>query len=506
MPQQDKLYALIKSLTTSEKAYFSRYSRIYSTKEKPDYVRLFEFVDSLEVYEETAILKHFEGEKFIKQLARKKTQLRDKIMESLSIFHADRNVEVSLRRQMNVLPILQGKASQDKILIKEYEQQIKKIKKEAKKHELYGILIELTDWERRLVVLLDNSKTDKAIFALLAERKEFQQRLNIERRLEELNWRAERIIVKDSKIKQHENRQNFEEYIVKELITYNSNTLSTKARRYYYYVQSAYHRYLNNWEIARENAKRLINTYSEKDANDSNIVKQYKAHLCTYLVTSDFAQKREDYLSTIRKIEEISDEDDIKTFNTVYYKLLVYYLNTWNFEAAIETSKQIHEKWDELCHIVPNIRQMAYCYNMLVANWFGDNLQMAIYWLNVLLNTENTNKLQRYPNIARTIQLPLYYDNEDKHLENRIESARKVLSQKDAMNAYRRVIFSAFRKLIRCRDKQEKEDCIRQMQQNLLKIKEEQTISMEDLECVLLWSKLKLGEPTLPNEKIKRIS
>lgn len=85
---QDKLFALIKSMTPAEKAYFSKYSRLNSVREKPDYLLLFEFMDDCEEYDGAAIIEHFAGEKFISQLARKKTQLKDKIMESLSVYHA----------------------------------------------------------------------------------------------------------------------------------------------------------------------------------------------------------------------------------------------------------------------------------------------------------------------------------------------------------------------------------------------------------------------------------
>jgi len=74
---QDKLFVLIKSLTSGEKTYFSKYSRVHHAKEKPDYLRLFEFIDEEEEYDEKALKKHFKKDKFIKQLPRKKTQLKE---------------------------------------------------------------------------------------------------------------------------------------------------------------------------------------------------------------------------------------------------------------------------------------------------------------------------------------------------------------------------------------------------------------------------------------------
>ncbi len=491
MSQQDKLFALIKALTPGEKAYFTKYSRIYNAKAKPDYVRLFDFMDSLEVYDEAVIIAHFKEEKFIKQLSRKKTQLRDKVMESLSFFHADRTVEVSLRRQMNVLPVLYEKAAKDKTLIKEYERLIKKIKKEAEKQELFGILIDLFDWERRLVILVDNNKRDSQVVTLLEERKGFTSQLNVELNLEDLSFRTEMLILKDSKIKIPVVRKEFETTVVEVFEKDLKNELSVKAKRNHYYVQSCYYRYLDEWDLACKAAKSLINTYPKKGTIAPYIIKQYKRHLCLYLVVSDYANKRDDHLEIIDKIKRIAPKNDMKTFNTIHFKLLTYHLNTDNFKAALEVAEEVIERWEELCANIPKRRQLSYCYNILVIYWFTGNIKTALYWLNVILNLEGTQNLQRLPNVARVIQLPLYYDCQDKNLENRIESARKVLSQKGALNEYRRAILSSFRKLTRCINQQEKEECILILQKNLLSVKKEHKSTFNDLECLLLWIKLK---------------
>jgi len=84
MTQPDKLFALIRSLTPHEKSYFGKYSRLNAAKEKPDYLLLFEFLDHATSYDEAAIKKHFKGQKFVSQLSRKKTQLKEKIIESLN--------------------------------------------------------------------------------------------------------------------------------------------------------------------------------------------------------------------------------------------------------------------------------------------------------------------------------------------------------------------------------------------------------------------------------------
>ncbi len=155
MAREDKIFVLVQSLTQAEKSYFTKYSRMSAVKEKPDYLRLFEFLDTQKKYNELAIKKYFSQEKFIHHLARKKSQLRDKILESLSMFYTNRTIEATLRQRMNVLPILHEKTLAYADLERELEQQIRSIKKVAKKHKCEAILSELEIWEKRL------GKTDK---------------------------------------------------------------------------------------------------------------------------------------------------------------------------------------------------------------------------------------------------------------------------------------------------------------------------------------------------------
>ncbi len=481
---QDKLFALIKSMTPAEKAYFGKYSRLNSVREKPDYLLLFEFMDDCEEYDEAAIIEHFAGEKFINQLARKKTQLKDKIMESLSVYHAQRTTESALRLQMNLLPILYQKATKDKTLIREYESLLKTIRQKAEKDERLSVLVDLFPWERKTQILQDTKKHDDKVIEVLKSRESAQAMHDDELKMESAAIRTQLIILKDPKIEKPENREKFEQTVVNLLQDVQPEQLSTKAKRDFYYTQSAYYSYLGEWDAAHTAAKRLIKTYPD---DKIEISKEHKVHLCRYLVVADYADNYEYYLAVIETLKRAASEKDMGIFNTIHFKMLIYYLNKKQFEDAIEVAESVENNWDELCAMIPKRRQLAYCSNIMVAYWLGGELKPAFYWLSKILNFENVPRGQRFVHNARIIQLPIYYDYEDVNLDNRIESTRKVLTKKGELNEYRQIILAGFRKLIRCADKQEKEACIANLQHKLTEIKQAKNLNKADLECVLFW-------------------
>lgn len=505
MIQQDKLFVFIQSLTPAEKAYFAKYSRLNATKEKPDYLLLFEFLSDANKYDEAAIKKHFKGEKFVAQLARKKTQLKDKILESLSHYHANRTVESSLRLQMNLLPVLHDKATKNKSLIKEFENQIKGIKKKAEAEECFGILTDLFQWERHLLILKDDNKQDDKIASLLESRRVFQNDLNKERILEEAALRAVSIILKDPKIKQAVNREKFEDSVINAIADIEPEGLSKTAIRDYYYVKCCHLGYLNDWESAHNFAKNLIDTYSEEDTTHTTTSEHYKQHLCRYLVVSSYSNKFDNYLTTIQKIKSLTfssneEKENIKLFNSVQFRMLTYHLDKYQFEMAIEAAKDIEQQWDSLCTVIPKRRQLAYCYNIVLAYWFGGEIKTALYWLSKVLNFENIRQGQRFVCEARIVQLAIFYDCEDDNLENKIESTRKVLHKKDELNEYRQIILSGFRSLVRCIDNKEKIDCISDIHEKLFQIKDNYP-KVSDLESILLWAKSKMEKEKLKTNR-----
>ena len=90
------LFELIKSLTKSEKRYFKVLSSKHVIGNENKYIQLFDFIDSMEDYNEDIIIDHFKGEAFLNKFSITKARLYDHILNSLEQFHATNNVDAQL--------------------------------------------------------------------------------------------------------------------------------------------------------------------------------------------------------------------------------------------------------------------------------------------------------------------------------------------------------------------------------------------------------------------------
>jgi len=491
MAQKDKLFVLIKSLTTGERAFFSKHSRTHSVKEKPDYLRLFDFLDDLEEYDEAAIKTHFQKDKFIKQLARKKSQLRDKIVESLSLFHTNESKESLLRQQMNVLPILRQKATYDHALVKEFEKQIKSIKETANRYEYFDILIKLADWERELIELKDEkNKKGKQLLDLIKETEQYQKKLTQEIQLQSIAEQLKIIVTKDLHFKKPANR-NIVESMFNNLPDEQFHPLlSQRSLLYYYSVKSNYFRIKGDHTKAYNYARKRVEVYENINDYSYESMAEYKRILCDQIVTTGRANAFHNFFEILEKMKSCGmGDDDPYTLNTVLFTTLGFWMRRLELGKALEVAEEIEEKYHIIQPVIRRRRAAAYGYNLMVTYWLNDRLEEAVHWLNHILNDyDMSEEAGRFVYSTRIVQLAIYYDYDDKHLENRIHSARRVVANQGRLFEFEEIVFVCFRKLIRCVNKKEELSVISDFHDVLIGFKKKFPERVDGLwECMKVW-------------------
>lgn len=147
MTPQSDLFDLIKSLSPSEKRYFKVYATAIGGKETAGYMKLFDFLEKMPVYDEAAIKKQFKHERFIRQLSVLKNYLYDIILRNLMHGSREYRPVADLQIQLCAVQLLYEKGLHRNCL-----KLIKKLKETAAQLEEFGILDKLYDWEGRILL------------------------------------------------------------------------------------------------------------------------------------------------------------------------------------------------------------------------------------------------------------------------------------------------------------------------------------------------------------------
>ena len=104
MKPSTELFDLISTLTKSEKRFFKLQSSLQSGDK--NYVRLFDLIEKMEVYDEETVKSTFRGEKFINHLPSEKNHLYKLILKSLRSYYSETSVSSMLKQEIKNVEIL----------------------------------------------------------------------------------------------------------------------------------------------------------------------------------------------------------------------------------------------------------------------------------------------------------------------------------------------------------------------------------------------------------------
>lgn len=144
MKPSNELFDLIKSLTKSEKRFFKLSSSLQSGEK--NYLKIFDFVDKQNNYDEEGLKNEFKNERFINHLPSEKNHLYKLILKSLRGFHSDNSINSILKEEIKNVEILYKKS-----LYKECRKFLLRAKKTAEEHEKFYYWFELISWEKLLI-------------------------------------------------------------------------------------------------------------------------------------------------------------------------------------------------------------------------------------------------------------------------------------------------------------------------------------------------------------------
>lgn len=235
MKQQEYLFRLVKSLTKSEKRHFKLFSSFQHGDKS--YLSLFDTMDRQKVYNETSLQTEATSKN---NLSVAKSYLNNQILRSLRNFHASISVQSKVYSHLKDIEILYQKR-----LVPQGQKTLKKARSLCIKHELFGLLLVLLDWERRLNQLSDSqTRSEEAIYKeqleILAQQNQIIELQSLYNQLIEFKQQYGYV--------RGESRPILEKIIDHPLLQSPDNLLSVRAGYYYWIIASGYYYMVGKFE------------------------------------------------------------------------------------------------------------------------------------------------------------------------------------------------------------------------------------------------------------------
>lgn len=477
------LYELIQSLTPSEKRYFKLFAQKHVIGEQNNYTVLFDLLNKQKIYNESQIATDYPGTP--KHLASDKTHLFGLILRSMRAYHAEKQVDARLREWLQDADFLQRKLQYDACF-----KALGKVKKLAKKHDRFPMVLEVLDRERRLVKRFEAKKIQKELDRLRDERKEILGLMAEEFEYTDLYDRFAILIREWGR-----NRTPANQAVVKK--TFNSPLLQNppelrtfKSKLFYFQCHALYAQIIRDiptYEIQLKSVREVWEAYPHEIRDDTF---NYRNSLFNYLSSLHFLDKYEDIpelLETIRNSPSHSEEESAGVFFSATEYEIVLMLNKGLVKEAATKIPEWEKEWKIHTKKASPARELSLWNNFSLVFFFDEQMEDALKWQNKIIHEANTDTRQDLQNTARLWLLCIHFELGNFELYDYLHrSAYRYLQQRKALGDFEKTILKEMRRLFNTTDKAEQTKIFTEFHENLCQLEEQSIAGLAEMK---FWTK-----------------
>lgn len=451
MKPSTELFDLIRSLTKSEKRFFKLHSSLQSGDK--NYLRLFDAVDRMKVYDEDQLKKHFAGQTFIKHLPSEKNHLYKLILKALRAYHAESSVSGILKQEIKNIEILYHKG-----LYGECNKLLHRAKRIARENERFYYWFELLSWEKMLLEeAYESGEFTKDLDALINEEREVVERLRNLAAYHVLYSKINYVFRSGGHVRTSEEHEMVEEIRDHPLIKGKNTALSQRAATICYYTQGFCHWAKRDWATALEKFERVRTILDGHPQVKADLPKRYIRTL-NYIINArielgQLNKARADIkglraLSGTRGFSGLSIDTQIFVVGHLCELRLLD--RAGDHDKAVALAAQVVEGMEAIGPRLHKEHELEFHFALAVVHFGAGQYNKALFWLNKVLNDNEPTLRQDIFTYARLFNLVVHYElgNYDL-LEYIVRSTQRFLTKRQRAHQVEQTLVEHVRKLAR---------------------------------------------------------
>lgn len=254
----DFIWQFVKSLTNREKAYFKRISNAHMDDGDKNYLKLFEEIEKMKVFDKVALAKKFEGTSIDKYLSSEINYLKDKLLTSLLNYNLNITKRNKIHKGIVFIEILIQKGFR-----KEAMKRLKTSKKMAYEMEEFSLLIRLIELEEIILFKQGIIGFRETLRNLIKER---NQVINIFDNLKYMRTIREEL--RDIQYKEGFVTDQFKKYpelYNNPLVDDLENCKSRQAREHWHYIQTVRNYLVRDYASALKASEKYMAFFEEHE-------------------------------------------------------------------------------------------------------------------------------------------------------------------------------------------------------------------------------------------------
>jgi len=494
------LFELIKSLSKSEKRYFKNMANLTADGKDKKYMRLFDYIDSQQAYNEAALKKYFHKEAFIQQLTSAKNYLYNLILKSLEHYYStSTEMAYSYLSQVSIL--------YSKGLYKHAEKVFYKLKKLVIDSEAIKLMPEILGWEYKLIYItgFPEKEAFKEIYEQVEKIKNVFEYFEVYSEISKFELNIGR-----ARTKQEFKR--LDQIIDHPIMTDVNKALTREAKRFYLGIYHQYYKLKSDEVSAYLCAKDSLRVLESDFKFIRKYLSVYTAQLINLAGTALTIGRLSEVPEYIKKVRGVSEMKSFgKTKNIDHYIFKTYalelqlFLLLGNLQDAVKLVSGIQADFEYYSKKLRKDHIIVFLYFFAVTNFLTKNYNRAIKWINDILNhTSLTNTRQDIQVATRILKLIIHYEmGDENYVDHMLTSTYRFLSKKEKLLQYERAILAYIKDIIKGRAVTSINDKLKALYLSLKKLEKEplEKYALRDAIYLMPWLESKIGKKLVKPDK-----
>ncbi|WP_338356423.1 hypothetical protein [Yeosuana marina] len=427
--QKDNLFVLVKSLSKSEKRQFKLYVGRLGVNEDSKFLLLFNILDKLSSYDESAILKKGIVKK--QQLSNLKAHLYKQILISLRLNPSHQTIRIQIREQLDFATILYHKGL--------YRQSLKildKAKNLAIGNEEKNVAYEIIEFEKVIESQYITRSISNRADELTIQAKELSQQNVLASKLSNLSLQLYGLFLKTGYVKNDKETRRITKYFNDRLPKYNINTLGFREKLWLYKAHLWYSFLTQDFlSCYKYSSKWVALFYDNKDQIVLNPVFFLKGN--HYLLESLFYLRHYNkFKKSLKRLESVTKESWFPVDDNIEGLAFLYiYNNKFNlhfiegsFQEGLPIVEEVLERLKKYQDRIDEHHVMVFYYKIASLYFGAGENKKCIFFLEKIIDNKSLEMREDLLCFARVLNLVAHYEaGMDYNLEALIKSTYKFL-------------------------------------------------------------------------------
>ena len=457
MKASPDLYELIHAMSPSEKRYFKIYAKRNATKGKNSSIRIFEWLEKQEKFNEAEIIAGLPSEKDRKQYPVVKNYLYKLVLKSLRLFHSEQSIGFQLKEMLMNVEILMRKD-----LIRQCIKQLEKARKLALQYEKYEFLLEISAHRISMAVQVGAGNLERletSLEEIFEETNAYFERYQNIQAYKKLSMQMLVLNRREAQIRTDTGRKSYAKILEDPLMQSVEQTLSMRAASFYLQSYFIYYFAHRDYEKSFDYAKRIVQAMETHQYLVQERPENYINAVQNMVMVSTMCRPLERSLELIDQLKNFAQRCPKVKFDKATHRKVPLFAYNLEIHLLME-----HGDLENAAKLVPEavelLEQQGYRYNVnegyvLMDLYFKiarlylfiGNFREAKTFVNRILNQEGVSGEYEVYLMARVLLVVVLFEaGEFRLLEYAVISLYRYLRKQQKLFRFEKALINFIRK------------------------------------------------------------